>query len=254
MPPKKGAKTGKVTKGMTDVPSASVSSQLVPDNIVIVLHFTDMEAMADGLARVSAWVEDPIHHGKALSVSEALSANIIARRYAGHNFPLPSYTQAITELTGKGSLTSAEKIVNRLILSHSQKFKDKSKVYVIAYAGDMQSALEHEKKHAMFYFCPDFRSRVEGIWGSVLKTNASWATQFQQHLGKSYCQKVWLDEFQAIVLNREYECTMKMLQLLQSIVPFNGGTSALPYGFVTVPVSFEFSLPKSEYEDYGTYE
>ncbi len=195
--------------------------------------------MAEGLARVSAYVEDPKYHGQALSQSEAINNNIIALRYAGHNFPLPMYNEAISKLLERGSLSTQEKITRTIIQTNTQKVKDKSTVYVIAYANDMHSALEHEKKHAMFYFTPDFRARVEGVWGSVLRGNAAWAQQFQDHLGKSYCEKVWIDEFQAIILNREYECTQKMLQLLESIVPYNNPAS-LPYSFLEVPVKSQF--------------
>lgn len=109
--------------------------------------------------------------------------------------------------------------------------KPPATVYIIAHVSGDTKTLEHEEKHAMFHFCADYRARVAGLWAGVEAGNPSWAAQFNAHLGGLYCERVWLDEFQAIVLNREYECAAKTVSLLQSIVP---AVASLPYHFESV--------------------
>jgi len=234
MPPKKGAKN----VGKAIITAAPVKEP-TGDGTVIVLPFSSMAHMAAGLARVSAYLEDPEYEGRPISLFEIGDLNIPAKRYAGHNFPLQTYDQTIGLL---GTLSNAEKIVQRAITEVAKKVKDRKNAYVVAYVDGDLKTLEHEKQHATFYFCPDYQQRVAGIWKSVESGWSSWAKEFHVHLGKMYCERVWLDEFQAIVLNREYECATKVVQLLQSVVP---KIEQLPYHLVTVKLP-EIPLEQAE--------
>jgi hypothetical protein len=121
--------------------------------------------------------------------------------------------------------------LQRAILQAARSVKPPATVYIVAHVSGDLKTLEHEKHHATFHFCPDYRARVQGIWAGVAAGNPSWAGQFHTHLGGLYCERVWLDEFQAIVLNREYECAAKTVALLQSAVP---PVQTLPYRLVSV--------------------
>lgn len=209
--------------------------------------FPDMQAMADVLARVSSFLEDPLYLGKALPIEEFNNYAAPAKRYAGHNFSLASFQSAIDALEKVG-LTPHEKALKKLIQEKTKKMKDRSQVYIIAHVeGDVGTFL-HEKQHATYFFCADYRKRIEGIWGSVEKGFASWAEQFQAHLGKTYNRSVWLDEFQAIILNREYECATRVVQLLQSVVPPD---NELPYKLVQLPLPVVMGNDTDTYDEYG---
>ncbi len=232
MPPKGGKKSpaGGSSGADGELSGNGLSTGGASDGkgVCLVLTFPNMTTMADGLARVSAYLEDPSYEGEALSLYRAKSLNIPAKRYAGHNFPATAYVEALGAL---GQLSTTETLVQRALNESFKRYKDRSLVYVIAHSANDLKTLEHEKHHASFYFCPEYRKRVEGIWGSVEKGWSSWAEQFNVHLSDKYCKRVWLDEFQAIVLNREYECATKVVNLLQSVVP---PPSTLPYTCVNV--------------------
>mmetsp|Transcript_2777 Transcript_2777/g.4030 ORF Transcript_2777/g.4030 Transcript_2777/m.4030 type:complete len:231 (-) Transcript_2777:215-907(-) len=193
------------------------------DKVLIVLEYENMESMAACLARVSAFIEDPVRHGKAVSLNEA--KNVVAARYAGHNFSLINLKKALGALK---TLSPPEAKMQKSILSTARKYPN-ADIYVIAHRSSDMSTLQHEKKHAMFHFDENFRKRVTGIWGMVQKGSPSWAKQFEKHLSDKYAQHVWVDEFQAIVLNREYECATKTVNVLQSVVP-----KSEPYVTVTL--------------------
>src|SRR5690606_4392563 len=112
-------------------------------------EFASRESMAKGLARVSAFLEDPNLKGKVIPIGKVDEAKTPAAKYAGHNFPLINYNKAIQSL---GSLTPEEKQVNELITSAARSQPDLSKVYVIAYVAGDGGTTSHEKHHAMFYF------------------------------------------------------------------------------------------------------
>ncbi|GAB5373171.1 hypothetical protein AAMO2058_001727400 [Amorphochlora amoebiformis] len=176
-------------------------------SLVIVLPFASMKDMAAGLARVSAYIEDPTHHGKP--ASEDKVSSLVASRYAGHNFSITDFKRAINAL---GKLTPSEERVQKTILSALRK-NGQRHCYVIAHVSSDEKTLQHEKWHATYHFDADYRARVSGIWGMVKKSSPAWANQFMKHLGDKYAQHVWVDEFQAIVLNREYECATKVTRL-----------------------------------------
>jgi hypothetical protein len=199
-----------------------------------------MEQMAVGLARVSAYLEDPECEGRPLCLDEFESSNCVAKRYAGHNFSLQSYDASLSVL---GSLSPAEKIVQRAITEVTKKIKNRKDVYIVAHVDGDLKTLEHEKQHATFYFCPGYQERVAGIWRSVESGWSSWAKEFHTHLGKSYCERVWLDEFQAIVLNREYECATKVVNLLNSVCP---KVEELPYHLLQIKLP---EIPVKEASD-----
>jgi hypothetical protein len=94
-----------------------------------------------------------------------------------------------------------------------------SSVYVIAHVDKDLKTQQHERWHAIYHFNQAYAKRVAGIWDSVVRSNPKWAKQFEAHLFDKYAKHAWVDEFQAIVLNREYECATKTVNLLQSVVP-----------------------------------
>ncbi len=182
-------------------------------NVTLVLPFSSMAVMASHLARVSAFLEDPQFHGKP--VGRGSVDKLVASRYAGHNFSLSAFRKAVGAL---GELTAEEERCRSAIDAASRKFRG-SNIYIIAHVKTDVKTLQHERWHAVYHFDEEYRNRVRGIWGSVEKGNPSWAQQFEKHLSDKYASHVWVDEFQAIVLNREYECAMKTVNLLQSILP-----------------------------------
>lgn len=92
-------------------------------------------------------------------------------------------------------------------------------VYILGYVKTDAKTLQHEKWHAIYYYEEEYRKRVDGIWKMVQKGYESWAKQFIKHLSDKYASHVWIDEFQAIILNREYECVAKIVNLLAAAVP-----------------------------------
>lgn len=152
---------------------------------------------------------------------------LVASRYAGHNFSLENYQNAVAAL---GKLTQDEAKLNSALLA-AAKTASGSGIYIIAHTRTDIKTLQHEKWHATYHFDDGYRKRVSGIWESVKRSNPSWAKQFEKHLSDKYAQHVWVDEFQAIVLNREYECATKTVNLLQSIIP-----KKEPFRTVTVKI------------------
>jgi len=127
-------------------------------------------------------------------------------------------------------LTAAEEKLKSAI-SAASKASSGAGIYIVAHTKSDTKTLQHEKWHATYHFDEAYRKRVSGIWESVKRTNPSWAKQFENHLSDKYAQHVWVDEFQAIVLNREYECATKTVNLLQSIIP-----AKEPFRTVTVKI------------------
>lgn len=208
MPPKGKGKGGNDQQG--------AAATAGPQGTVLALAFPDITTMARALARISAFVEDPEYEGVPLSLEEMSDLNLPCKRYAGHNFPLQSFDQCLPKL---GQLSAIEQVVVRAIQEYSKAIRPRSLGYVIAHCAGDTATFTHERQHAVFFFNPDYRSRVEGIWNSVKVTYAPWARQFEDHLGKMYSARVHIDEFQAIISNREYECVQKLSQLVSSIVP-----------------------------------
>lgn len=183
----------------------------------VILPFSSLETMAAALARVSAYIEDPQHHGKVIAPDKVKEMKLVACGYAGHNFSLQIYTEACSALE---PLTSAESIVAKAITLAVKSNKCLvPNVYILAYVKSDDKTLQHEKWHAIYYYTADYRKRVDGIWKMVEKGYEHWAKQFIKHLSDKYAAHVWLDEFQAIILNREYECVSKIVNLLQAAVP-----------------------------------
>lgn len=239
MPPK----SGKAAAGR----APSTSPDQVKDGLVISLTFDNISAMADALARVSSYLEDPVYEGQPASLYKFAEMNVPAKRYAGHNFSADDYLSAIQLLE---QLSPAESAVQKELLNAFRRGpKDRSKIYVIANVYGDTATFSHERQHAVFYFMEDYRKRVEGIWKTVEKGYATWAQQFEKHLGTMYCSRVWMDEFQAIVLNREYECTTKVVQLLQSVVPKE---ASFPFTIVEIRIkSSDGAVPSREGTESG---
>jgi len=129
----------------------------------------------------------------------------------------PSCAQALSAI---GDLTKEEAKVKQAISAAVRRGGRGSEAYyIIAHVRKDEKTLQHEKWHATYHFDDEYRSRVSGVWGMVKKGSPAWAEQFEKHLSDKYASHVWVDEFQAIVLNREYECATKIVNLLQSILP-----------------------------------
>lgn len=197
--------------------STTGGSSTTPSGTVLVLEFPDIQTMARALARVSAFAEDPDYEGVPLSLDQMAELDLPCKRYAGHNFPLTTFDQCIARL---GQLSAIEQVTLRAVQECSKSIRPRSLGYIIAYtADDNSSTKSHEKQHAMYYFNADFRSRLEGIWNSVKISHAQWAQQFEDHLAKMYSKRVLVDEFGAIIAHNEYECVLKIGQLVRSVVP-----------------------------------
>eukprot|EP00466_Bigelowiella_natans_P012380 jgi/Bigna1/128955/aug1.7_g3663 len=188
--------------------AGSKSKQESPQDgkrVTFVLEFPSMENMASCLARVSAFLEDPKHHGEVSKPSQV--SQLVSSRYAGHNFSLESFKKALSAI---GDLTKEEAKVKQAISAAVRRGGRGSEAYyIIAHVRKDEKTLQHEKWHATYHFDDEYRSRVSGVWGMVKKGSPAWAEQFEKHLSDKYASHVWVDEFQAIVLNREYECATK---------------------------------------------
>ncbi|GAB5364109.1 hypothetical protein AAMO2058_000940900 [Amorphochlora amoebiformis] len=195
---------------------ASQGGKLANDHhVVFIIPFESMKKMAAGLARISAFIEDPQFIGQIVPEDRLLS--LPASRYAGHNFSIIAYKKVIKAL---GKLTPDEERVWKTILSAEREHGGpQSDYYVIAHVSSDDQTLEHEKRHATYYFDKVYRKRVQGIWAKTKRCSPSWTEQFQKHLSEKYARGFWVDEFQAIVLGREYECASNTVSLLESAQP-----------------------------------
>jgi hypothetical protein len=234
MPPKSKSKA---QSGTSDAPST-------PLGTVLSLTFPDIATMARALARISAFIEDPEYENVPLSVDTIKDLDLPCKRYAGHNFPLQMFDQCVAKLSKMGPMTSIETVTIRAIQESSKQIKPRSIGYVIAHVEGDTGTFNHERQHAIYFFNQDYQQRVEGIWNSTQATYPAWSQQFSAHLGKMYCERVHVDEFQAIIGNREYECVQKLSQLVSSILP-----KEKDWGFTIVNVVLPKVLPPEDKEE-----
>jgi hypothetical protein len=151
------------------------------------------------------------------SAEKMKQVKLVACGYAGHNFSYNTYMHACNLLS---PLTKAEAEANNSIVQATKINRcNTNKVYVVAHVKGDQKTLQHEKYHAIFHYVEDYRKRVDGIWKMVEKGYEAWSKQFVKHLSDKYAPHVWIDEFQAIILSREYECVAKIVNLLETAVP-----------------------------------
>jgi hypothetical protein len=184
-------------------------------NVTLVMSFPSIPIMSLHLSRISAWVEDPHYKGQPLSLTQIVERKCPAYRYAGHNFTLQAFQQACNAIAPLSKeetnvVTHINYAIKGLKSSPGQKYD----VYIIAHVtGDLRT-LNHERCHAIFHYSEAYRKRVEGI-----------------------C----LDEFQAIILNQEYEITQRVVNTLQAAIP---GEKNLPCRFIDVKVPIDPTLVK----------
>lgn len=205
MPPKNNKNT-KTTSSSTPT--------IKEQGAVFEFAFPNMEIMSRSMSRFSAFVEDPDYESIPLSQDQMNELNLPSKRYAGHNMPLPLFDLACQHLS---QFNQFEQIVIRAINEYTKIIKPRKLAYIIGYIEGDAPTFNHEKQHAIYYFSPDYQARVQGVFNSVQSSFPKWHQQFIEHLSKMYCSRVHIDEFQAILLNREYECVQKIQQLLKSI-------------------------------------
>lgn len=213
---------GKTAAGSGSSSSSSGSGSVPPGAVTLVLPFASLPIQSHYLERISAFVEDPRYAGQPLAKERLLAEKCPAHRYAGHNFTLAAFTAACNALA---PLSAPELVVQRAINEAVKGIRARAAgapldVYVIAHLAADDRTYAHERCHAIFHYCPEYRKRVAGIWSSAVQKGApAWGAQFTTHLNTMYHSSVHLDEFQAIVLCREYECSAKTVSLLQAAMP-----------------------------------
>lgn len=209
-------------------------------NVTLVLSFPSIPIMSLHLSRISAWVEDPEYKGQPLSLTQIVDRKCPAYRYAGHNFTLQAFQQACNAIAPLSKEeTNVVTHVNYAIKGLKSSPGHKYDIYIIAHVSGDVRTLNHERCHAIFHYSEAYRKRVEGIWGSVKVSNAKWSDQFVQHLSKMYHTDFHLDEFQAIILNQEYEITQRIVNTLQAAIP---NEKNLPCKFIDVKLPIDPNL------------
>ena len=163
--------------------------------------------MQKHLARFSCFIEDPKLNNTVLSNDDFLVSDAVSLQYAGHNLSRDAILKAALKLT---PLTHDE----QQVIQWMKKFKD-IQMLIGFVAGDEKTS-SHEMLHVSFFTNHKYNERIHGIWNMVKVKHIKWALEFQLYLESKYHPDVWVDEFQAIILNGEYECIPQIYALLKT--------------------------------------
>lgn len=198
--------------------SMPVTFQVQKHGPLILLHFTNPKTQHQALARMEAFYESKSEAKNYISLHDPKTEHL-CRNYEAFNMPvcaiqewlqamkIAEHVSSSTQDTAKQFSTSGwwrpftssqESLLLTQLWTLGLFNMPKGCVassYLISVTN--KSAIHHELLHALFFFHPGYRDKVEGIWrGLSRKCRMRVSNDLSM---RDYGEQVWVDEFQAYV-------------------------------------------------------
>lgn len=192
---------------------------------VLTLVFRDTASQYESLARIETFYESEKHAGKYMTWDDARRERV-CKGYEAFNFPLRTVSEWLTcmqesvcegekvltvddkEATGEESpfwvtqCSSEEQALLAYLMDagvldkHGTLAPTSARTYVIsAVITCIDTALAHERLHALYFFSPTYRALLKSLWEGMPKPIAT-AVESDLKM-RGYASSVWLDELGA---------------------------------------------------------
>lgn len=164
---------------------------------ILILNFDDKENQCLTMSGASCYYEDPEHYKKYVYKYNLLGNDKFqSNSYEGHNLSLKKMIKYYElSIENRDILYEEQMLYNKLL-----KYKKKNYKYVITKCQNDSCTLNHENKHALFYFNKKYRKYVKTIWESLDEDIKNIIIEYL----KSYNEKLYIDEFQAYITTEPY--------------------------------------------------